>query len=179
MGREKKPSPSSWIGQPSGREALVNNIWVVGSAAVIASVAANLIIRAIAVPALDISGEFEPMQMPRIAFFTVIGTGRRSGGVSLHQTTGQPTREDVPHRRRCGTCRVLRTQPVSPLRRNARSVSRPNGFGGCGSDVDASSRGGNHSGDTGLVGTTRQRMTCSDAVPRRRTNQAEVCTCQE
>ncbi len=71
----------------------MNNIWVVGSAAVIASVAANLIIRAIAVPALDISSEFEPMQMPRIAFFTVIGTG--AGVVAFHfirQRASRPAR---------------------------------------------------------------------------------------
>ena len=71
----------------------MNKIWVVGSAAVIASVVANLIIRAIAVPALDISGEFEPMQMPRIAFFTVIGTG--AGVVAFHfirQRSRRPAR---------------------------------------------------------------------------------------
>ena len=71
----------------------MNGIWVVGSAAVIASVAANLIIRAIAVPVLDISDEFEPMQTFRIAFFTVIGTG--AGVVAFHfirQRASQPAR---------------------------------------------------------------------------------------
>ena len=71
----------------------MNNIWVVGSVAVLASVVANLIIRAITVPALDISSEFEPMQMPRIAFFTVIGTG--AGVVAFHfirQRSSRPVR---------------------------------------------------------------------------------------
>ncbi len=71
----------------------MNSIWVVGSAAVLASVAANLIIRAIAVPALDISDEFMPMQIPRIVFFTVIGTG--AGVVAFHfirQRSRRPAR---------------------------------------------------------------------------------------
>ena len=71
----------------------MSSIWVVGSAAVLASVAANLIIRAIAVPALDISDEFEPMHSFRIAFFTVIGTG--AGVVAFHfirQRASRPAR---------------------------------------------------------------------------------------
>ena len=71
----------------------MSSIWVVGSAAVLASVAANLIIRAIAVPALDISDEFMPMEIPRIVFFTVIGTG--AGVVAFHfirQRASRPAR---------------------------------------------------------------------------------------
>ena len=157
----------------------MNNIWVVGSAAVIASVAANLIIRAIAVPALDISSEFEPMQMPRIAFFTVIGTG--AGVVAFHFIRQRASR----------SARTFLIVAVAALagsylpnlfllvRRDAGNVPRDNEFGGWGADAHAFSCGGNHSGDSGVVGTPRQQMNFGDAERRRRMHQAEVCTCQE
>ena len=158
----------------------MNNIWVVGSAAVIASVAANLIIRAIAGTGIGHLRRVRAYADASHRVFYCNRHRRRSGGVSLHQTTGQPAREDVPHCRRCGACRVLPTQPVSPLRRDARSVPRPNGFGSCGSDVDAFGRSRNYRRNSaGVVGTPRQQMICGDAERRTTMHQVEVFTCQE
>ena len=129
----------------------MNNIWVVGSAAVIASVAANLIIRAIAVPALDISSEFEPMQMPRIAFFTVIGTG--AGVVAFHfirQRASRPARTFL-----IVAVAVLAGSYLPNLfllfAGTQEAFPGLTDSAGCGSDADAFGRGGNHCGDSAVV----------------------------
>ena len=55
------------------RPVKVNRIWLAGIAAVVASVLANLVARALVLAALPLPEGFAPLQAPAIITFTVLG----------------------------------------------------------------------------------------------------------
>lgn len=53
----------------------VRRLWWVGPLTVIVAVLANLLVRAIGQALFEVSPEFDPFQVPQIAFLTAVGVG--------------------------------------------------------------------------------------------------------